>query len=128
MANLNPNLLQYTDPTASTIPSDGPKAIPLLLNFSVAASFDLDLTNPIDQKKISMVQTIYMDLSNASDDLIITVGGSNQIVRGVAKTQGYYNVLAPYPARFNFANASGSDLIPVFLINVPVPGVVWSAT
>jgi hypothetical protein len=111
------------------VPDDGPKAIPLLLDFTASAQYNLDLTNQQQQGKISMIQSIYVDLSgNASNDLTITMPISGQVIVAKAGTQGYYSVLCPNPPRLNFAMAtSGGSVVPVFLLNVPVAGVVWTA-
>jgi hypothetical protein len=128
VAILDGTQLNFQDPQAQLVPTEGPKGIPILLNFSSSAQYTLDLTLQVDQKKISMVQTVYVDASSATDDLSITINGTNQVVIAKAGTQGYYQLLVPYPPRFTFDNSSGSDLIPIILLNVPIPGVVWSAT
>jgi hypothetical protein len=124
---INQQTVQVSLPQNQQVPNEGPKAIPLLLNFAAAASFDLDLTLTQEQGYISMIQTLFIDMSEASDPLIVTVNGTNQKIMAAIGTQGYYSVLCPNPPRFTFANASGSDVIPLFLINAPIPGVVWSS-
>ena|SRR5271170_6444497 len=118
--------LQFALPQNQQVPDEGPKAIPLLLNFANAAQFTLDLTNLEQRAFISMIQTLYIDASQTDDPTTITIEGTNQVVIAAAKTQGYYPVLCPNPPRFKFANASGSDIINIFLVNAPISGVVWS--
>jgi hypothetical protein len=112
----------------ASVPDEGPKAVPILLDFSGAISeYDLDLTNFIQRKFITMVQTIFIDLSNsAADDLIVTVGNSNQIIHASKGTQGYYQILAPNFCSFKFNSTANTTQIPIFLINVPIAGVVWT--
>jgi hypothetical protein len=125
VANLS-NLQSVQLTRNQLVPDEGPKAIPLLLDYTGAVTeYDLDLLQTIQQGFISMVQTLYIDLSQSSNDLTVVVNGSNQIVVAKAGTQGYYQVLAPNPAKFAFQSASGGVIIPVFLINVPIAGVVW---
>jgi hypothetical protein len=126
MAILDQNSLQVSELTNQTVPDEGPKAIPLLLNFANAGEFDLDLQNLQSRAFISMIQTVYVDASAATDDLTIIFNSTNQNVMAKAGTQGYYSVLCPNPPKIRFLNTSGSDVIPVFLINVPVAGVVWN--
>jgi len=123
--NIDQQTVQITLPQNQLIPDEGPKAIPLLLDFSKAASYSLDLTSIQERAFISMIQTIYADLSGATAGLSITVNGTNQNITAKKTTQGYYPVLCPNPPRLTFANSSGSDVIPVFLINAPISGVTW---
>jgi len=126
MAFIDQNTVQFSLPQNQQVPDEGPKAIPLLLNFANAAEFTLDLTNIVERAFISMIQTIFVDASGATVDTIITMNGTNQKIKAKAGTQGYYSVLAPNPPKFTFDNSSGADVVPIFLINAPVPGVVWS--
>ena len=124
----NANNVNVQQLSNQEVPDEGPKGVPLLLDFSSAAEWDLDLTNQQQQQRISMIQSAYIDLSGATDDLVITMPIGGQVVRAKAGTQGYYSLLCPNPPRLNFANSSGSDVVPVFLLNVPVASVVWDAS
>ena len=125
----NSNLTARLIPN-QTIPDEGPKAIPIRLDFSVAGgsitSYSIDLLITQERALLTMVQTLYIDLSTAVNDLIVTVGGSNQIIQAEAGTQGYYPVLCPNPPKFQFDVAAPGDVDTVFLINVPIAGVVWT--
>lgn len=111
------------------VPDEGPKAIPVLLDFSgTATEIDLDLLTVQQQGYFSMLQTIYIDLSGSANNLTIIVGNSNQKIVAKPSTQGYYNVLAPNNVRLRFQSAAGGTQIPLFLINVPVAGVVWATS
>jgi hypothetical protein len=128
MAVINQQTVQVSLPQNQQVPNEGPKAIPLLLNFVTVASYSLDLTYIQESGQISMVQTLFIDASTATADLVVTVNGTNQKIVAAAGTQGYYPVLCPNPPKFAFVNTSGADVIPVFLINAPISGVVWSTT
>src|ERR1700674_3225355 len=125
----NSNLTARLIPN-QTIPDEGPKAIPIRLDFSVAGgsitSYSIDLLITQERALLTMVQTLYIDLSTAVNDLIVTVGGSNQIIQAEAGTQGYYPVLCPNPPKFQIDVAAPGDVDTVFLINVPIAGVVWT--
>jgi len=110
------------------IPTEGPKAIPLLLDFSAAQvdGIEVDLTMFEQQARLSMVQTLYIDMADAANPLTVIIGDSGQKIVAKVGTQGYYSVLAPNPAKFRFLSTQGStDNLPVYLINVPIPGMVW---
>jgi hypothetical protein len=128
--NINP-VLNYQQPQAALVPQEGPVAIPLILDFTTAAfaEYDLDMLLPLEQSRISMVQTIYVDLSGSpTDGLTIIVNGTNQQINAAPNTQGYYAVMAPNPPKFRFIGTPSTVRIPILLINVPIPGVVWSTT
>ena len=127
---LNNQQLNYQPVNNQEVPGEGPKAIPLLLDFTGSTTeWDLDLTNQQQQDRISMVQSLYIDLSKAANDLIVVFPISGQSIRAKAATQGYYTVLCPTPIRINFqSSGAGGVLVPVFLMNVPVSGVVWDAS
>jgi hypothetical protein len=128
MANYSTANLNYQPVNNQEVPDEGPKAIPLLMDFSAAGEYDVDLTLQQEQGRISMIQTVFIDLSGASNDLTLTLPISGQVIVAKAGTQGYYSVLCPTPPRLNFSMpTSGGTLVPVFLINVPMSGVTWTS-
>ena len=123
----NTGALNYSNPQNQLVPDEGPKAIPLLIDFSGATTeWDVDLTNQQQQQYISMIQTLFIDASLSADDVFVTFPITGQKIQAKAGTQGYYNVLCPNPPRMMFTGTADTQVIPVFLINVPIAGVVWS--
>lgn len=108
------------------IPPEGPKCIPLFLDFSANAEYDINLWQVVSQTVISTIQTVYVDASAATVDTYINVGTSLQVIRAKAGTQGYYTVLATNPPTFAFTNSSGADKVNIYLINMPIQPSVWS--
>lgn len=125
MSILNAAGLGVQQPMNQQLPAEGPKAIQLILDFSTAASFDLDLSQQQKEGFFSMLQTLFIDTSLAPGATTITINGTGQVIKPTHSAQGYYNVLAPNPVKMSIANASGADLVKIQLINVPVPGHVW---
>ena len=110
------------------IPAEGPRAIPLNMDFTNATgqpSYPIDLSVVQYQTRMSMVQTVYVDLSGTDSPLDIKVEGTNQVIRAKGRTQGYYSVLAPAPTRLTITSLANA-VIPVSLINVPIAGTVWA--
>jgi hypothetical protein len=125
--NYDTSSLNYAPVTNALVPDEGPKAIPLLLDFTQAGEYDVDLTTQQQQGRISMVQSIYIDLSVSSNDVEVTMPISGQLIHAKAGTQGYYPVLCPNPPRLNFTSStSGASVVPVFLMNTPILGIVWA--
>ena len=110
------------------IPSEGPKAQVVLLDFTVNASQTLSLLLTEQTGFISMLQTIFIDMTGIANNLIVTIKGSGQKIFAKAATSGYYPVLCPNPPELQFDSTvtPGQAPIPVFLINAPIAGVVWA--
>jgi hypothetical protein len=100
------------------------------LDFSASNGDPIEINAQYFQSlgKFSMLQTLFIDMDGAANNLRIRVGTSGQIIVAKVNTQGYYTVLAPNPFTLEFESAApgSTDNLPVYLINVPIPGVVWS--
>ena|SRR5690349_24724690 len=108
------------------IPDEGPKCLPLLLDFSTQGTIVVDFQQLQEGKFITMIQTLFVDLSLIGVDLSITIAGSGQKIMARAGKQGYYPVLCPNPSKLTFDCAIGTaPAIPVQIINSAMPGVVW---
>lgn len=122
--NINQQQLQVLNIFNQTVPDEGPKTVPLFLDFAANADYTLDMSLFQERDFMQLVQTIYVDCSKSASDITITIGQSNQIIIAKAGSQGYYPVLVPNFTRIDFASAGGV-MIPVYLINVPISGLVW---
>jgi len=127
--NINAPALQIQETFNFQVPCEGAKCIKLLLDFSADSEFDLDLEQFTQQSRISMVQSIYIDLSDTANAMVVIVdpSGLDQEIVANGRTQGFYTLLSPNPPRIVFKCASGQPQR-VHLLNVPVAGVVWAAT
>jgi hypothetical protein len=120
--------LNFQNVQNQTLPEEGPKSIPLLLDFTGSVTeWDVDLLQAEDQKKITSVQTLFIDMTGASGTMTVTIQGTNQLIVALKNTQGYYPVLCPYPTRLAFVSSSAHIIVPVQLINIPIAGVVWAS-
>jgi hypothetical protein len=107
------------------IPSEGSKSVAVLLDFTQSNQFTLDLTNIQQRGFLSMIQTLFIDMSASDVPMNILVNGSRQNLVAKGRTQGYYCVLAPNPVKLTFTCAGGPLGVVVYFINVPIPGAVW---
>jgi len=111
------------------LPSEGPKSIPLVLDFTGAIlSYAIDLSMMFDQQYITMLQSIFIDLSDPSlSNLSIQTSDSNSLQTIVAKaqTQGYYQILVPNPPKLIFTASAAGGIARIALLNIAVPGSVW---
>lgn len=129
MTPVNTQKISIQDTYNFSVPCEGAKVIPLLLDFSADAEFDLDLQQFTQQSKITMIQSIYIDLSDTTNAMVVIIDpdGLKQTIVANGHTQGFYTVLAPNPPRIVFQCASG-QAERVHLVNVPIAGVVWAST
>ena len=112
-----------------TLPEEGPKSLPLLLDFTGSVTeYDVDLLQIQDQKKLTSVQTLFIDMTGASGSMTVTIQGTNQVIVAHENTQGYYAVLCPYPTRLAFVSTDAAIIVSVQLINIPISGAVWSSS
>jgi hypothetical protein len=124
---VNANSLGYQNPSNQQIPQEGPVCVPYLLDFSGSTTeYDFDFTLPVETGKISQINTLYVDASAATDDVVCVVQQVNQTLIFKAGTQGYYPVLASNPPKFVFTSAANNAVVPVFFLNVPLSGVIWT--
>ena len=110
--------------SAQDTPSEGPRGAPLVCDFSSQNPILVDLTQQQAQTRLSMVQTIYIDLADSDNVITVLVESSMHRIRAKGRTQGFYPLLAPAPTKL-ILTSSGTDLITVHIVNVPIAGVVW---
>lgn len=113
------------DCTNQTAPPDGPKALPVNLDFSTLPLYTLDYSNAQNLGKFSMLQSLYVDNSDNGSAVEITVmGGTGQRIIVPGNSQAYLPVLVANPINLQFVS-QGNVLVPVFLLNFPVAPAVW---
>jgi len=107
------------------IPTEGPKTIPLSLDFTVADTYQLDLSQDEKLGKIGYIQTIFVDLSGSDIALTFNIPAVQQKIVAKGRTQGYYPVLVNNPSVVTLTCVGGPAGVAIQLINVPIPGSVW---
>lgn len=107
-------------------PAEGPKAIPVLLDFSAQDGYLLDFSNQQSRDFISSAQTLFIDNTGiGSDTMTVTMEGTGQVLTILANTQGYYPILCGTIIRITFESASASNVVKVFVLNIPVAPAQW---
>lgn len=123
---LNISMAAFSQIANQDLPEkEGPRTIPLILDFTTHDSYIIDISQLEQTGKMSMVQTVYIDLSGTDLALLITVRGTGQQIKAKGRTQGFYPVLAPNPTSLTATQPAGAA-IPIQLINVPIVGTVWA--
>lgn len=121
--------IQVCQLTNQQIPQEGPKSIPLTLDFSTESSYFYDGTIQQNLAYISMVQTLWVNTSNMAGPLQIDIPGAQFSARIPANMQGYLQVLCPNPFRIQFTSVAGAgagNTGKVQMINVPIATALFS--
>lgn len=106
---------------------EGPRAVPLVLDFTIATgntSVLLDMKNAQAQARMSYVQTIFVDNSLSTVPTTINVNGLSQAIIIPDSSQAYVPLLAINPPVLVCAN-NGNVKVPIQLLNFPLPPCVW---
>jgi hypothetical protein len=123
-----PGGMNFTPIANALIPSENPKAVPILLPFaSGTLSFEVDLTETVQQKRISVIQGIYIDARSNTGVFEIEVQTTRQVIAVPAGTQGYIPLLAGSNPKFTMRNSAAVNVQVTFL-NVPVPALLWNGS
>lgn len=122
---INSNQLQVSQIRNQVVPSEGPKAVPVLLDFSNTDTWDVDVSQLQQLGFLSMVQSLYVDMALSDNPMVCSVNGIGQKLVFKPGTQGYYTILCPNPVKLEFKSTQGGVQIQVFLINTPIAGATW---
>lgn len=111
---------------------EGPRGVPLNLDFSLTTTYSLDLASAQANLLITLIQAFYYDNSASNVVLTFYFPDSDQSITVPAGSQGYMNCLCPGntqegTARINFISTSGNS-IKIKLLNFPVINYIWQVT
>lgn len=107
------------------IPSEGPKSLPLNLDFTLTDVYRLDYQYMQAHGALSMVQSVFVDLSNTDQPMTINVPAMGQTIKLKGRTQGYYAIICPNPILIVFACPGGPSAVGVQLLNIPIASAQW---
>jgi hypothetical protein len=113
----------------ATIPPEGPKALSCQAKFTPSnTTFNIDFTLVQSQKKMSVVQGVFVDNSANASPVLIASSTLSQSIVFPAFSQGYIPLLSPKPTQFVVTNQNGGTALVGFIfLNVPVPALIWSS-
>jgi hypothetical protein len=103
------------------MPAEGPKALPIALDFSANSTYVLDYTNMQQRNYFGLVQTLWVDNFGNGSTLIITIPAVAQRIVVPAGVQGYFTCICPNPIKMQFDSAGGT-VQQVTLLNFPILG------
>lgn len=126
-SQINPSQLSFYSVQNLQVPCEGPRSIPIVLDFSKNPSYQVNLQHTSALQYVSLVQGLYIDNSANTSALQILMVVSGQVISIGAGKQGYLGILCPNPPNIVFSSAGGVA-INVHILNFPVTNQVWSAT
>jgi hypothetical protein len=109
------------------IPREGPRMVPFDVDFPTINQLDIDLTLMVQQKRMSVVQSVFIDASQCNASVSLQVVGTDLTIEVQEFTQGFYPLLVPSSPKFICTSASTGAAKLIFM-NVPVPASVWNST
>jgi hypothetical protein len=111
---------------SALVPAEGPRMVSYVADFPLAASFEVDMTLSQSQQYMSVVQTLFIDASQATAPVSVSVEGTKLTIELEAGSQGFFPLLVPTTgAKFLIASASTQPVTVIF-VNVPIPANVWN--
>lgn len=107
------------------VPKEGPKAIPLKLDFTSAQAILVDLTQQQQSARISFLQGAFVDNSANLAPVTISTGNSQQDLTIPPQSQAYIPLLLPNPPTF-IVSTTGGVFVPIIVLNIPMDIAIWS--
>lgn len=104
---------------------EGRKSITTIIDFSIGAIFQLDLSAVQSNTKfINSVQSLFVDNASNTNPLIITMGVTLQRIVIPAGRQAYVPILQPNPPVIQFQCASALS-VKIQILNFFMPPAMW---
>jgi hypothetical protein len=125
MLNINTRQLAALGVSGLLAAPEGPRAVPISLDFSQSTEYDIDLQGYMSQTFISMVQAIFIDNSDNGSPLQVNIGNGGQVIQIAPNRQGYFMLLCPNPVVLIRFISQGGVPVQVQLLNFPVANHDW---
>lgn len=109
------------------VPPEGPRAIPLLLDFSLSEAYSLNLQNSQELLRVSMIQGVFIDNSQSAANVLVSCPITGQVIVVAPGHQAFKTLFCPYPSQINFFSAGGI-VLKFQLTNFPIVNDDWSTT
>jgi hypothetical protein len=123
--NIDQQASSFLSVNGQMVPSEGPRAIPLALDFTQTIQYSLNLQNITQRNFITMIQSAWIDNSANGSTMTLSFPNTQQRMIFPAGFQGYVSLLCPNPPQMYFASA-GDCIVYVELLNYPVSNTSWN--
>jgi hypothetical protein len=103
-----------------TLPAEGPVSVPMNFDMALLTSYDIDLTQAINDKVISFISGAWVDNSDNAQALTITCDGTNQAIIFPASKQGWIPLYITNPPKLRIEQAAVGGFVKFLFVNFPV--------
>lgn len=107
------------------VPAEGPKVVTIAFDFSQARTFNVDFQELIQSGKLACVASVFVDNSQNTNEILLTVQGTAQPLKIPPNSQGTFPIYALKIARFTIYSASTTALATMLFSNSTQPLAVW---
>lgn len=112
-----------------SLPAGGtPKVIPLLVDLTVSQNVLIDLTQQQQGGHIGPIQTIYIDNTGNGQAITVNPLVSNAAITIPAGDGAILPFFLPGTAPKFTVASTGGTVVPVYVLDVPLPACVWGAS
>jgi hypothetical protein len=108
------------------IPKEGPKVVPVSVNFATNNTFPIDFTLLFQRGVLSEIQAVWIDNTGNNANVTLTNLQTNQVIDVPAGFQGTVPVFASNPPQFK-AQSAGNGPVQFMFLNVPIISQNWNA-
>ena len=122
---INPALLSSLPVYGDKVPCQGPRALPVSLNFTGGPVYTLDYTIQQRIGLFSECQFVFIDASQVDNPVTVFFLGSNQAIIAKGRTQGYYPVCAPNPFKCQISCPGSAAIVNLIFGNYPMQASQW---
>jgi len=102
-----------------------PRSITLAFDFSVQATYPIDLLLAQDTGLIDGIQTVYIDNGLNGSAVTLTVTQTQQAITAPPNSQGYYPIFMPDPPLATITSA-GNVIVKCIFLNVKLEHGIWN--
>jgi len=108
-------------------PKEGPKVVPVTLNFATAPAYIVDLSQLFNSQGLSIIQGIYLNNTGNSASVTITVPDTGQTVVYPPYSEGFMPLFLASSLKLNFAS-TGGVVVQAMVLNFAVAPFLFTAT
>lgn len=108
-----------------TLPPEGPVIVPQNIDMAIQQSYEIDITQLVNDKVISYISGAWIDNSANAHAVTLVCGTTQQSIIIPASSQGWYPLMAVNPPLFTVSQSAAGDLVKILFANFPMfPGMV----
>jgi hypothetical protein len=130
MAQTGPSPLKYLSfgTWNQLVPKEGPKALPIPLDFTVQQSYEIDFGIIAQAAQLEHIQCIYIDNKDNSQPVTIVTDIIGQTLVCPPQRQGFFPIVIASNSPKIIVTSIGGTNCTLIVMNVPMPSGTWAST